>query len=110
MLAQSDRRGCAMGAALALAIDWLAVAACSIPPPCASASNRPLQAATKAATLEVAAGIAIDNTVSRAVQFGARQLLSQHRGLWDLLKSRAEIRDAIDLAPAGRFAYRLIQY
>jgi len=95
MLAQSDRRGCAMGAALALAIDWLAVRRLldsaalrvGIEPP---ASKLP----TKAATLEVAAGIAIDNTVSRAVQFGARQLLSQHRGLWDLLKSRAEIRDA----------------
>ena len=30
--------------------------------------------------------------VERAVHFGARQLLGQHRGLWDLLSARAAAR------------------
>jgi hypothetical protein len=93
MLAQSDRRGCAMGAALTLVLDWwairrlldiaalrvgLAPAKCRLP--------------EKQDTLAVADAIASDENASRAVQFGTRQLLSQHRGLWDLLAARAAIR------------------
>ena len=32
MLAQSDRAGCATGAAIALVLDWRAIRACSMPP------------------------------------------------------------------------------
>lgn len=93
MLAQSDRRGCAMGAALALVLDWRAVRhvldmaairaglephSCTLP--------------ERSATLEVARTIGGDEAVDRAIQFGARQLLSQHRGLWDLLAARADLR------------------
>ena len=46
----------------------------------------------RAATLEVARAIGGDDVVDRAIQFGARQLLNQHRGLWDLLAARADIR------------------
>lgn len=93
MLAQSDRRGCAMGAALTLAIDWLAIRhlldATAIrvgiePPAC--------RLPTRSDSLAVAREIATDEAAARAIQFGARQLLSQHRGLFDLLKARAEIR------------------
>ena len=93
MLAQSDRRGCAMGAAIALVLDWRAVRhgldmtairvgmepySCDLP--------------DRATTLDMARAMSGDTAIERAMQFGARQLLSQHRGLWDLLQARAEIR------------------
>jgi len=93
MLAQSDRRGCAMGAAMALVLDWRAVRhvldmaalragiepqACALP--------------DRSATLDVARAIGGDDAIDRAIQFGARQLLNQHRGLWDLLAARADVR------------------
>lgn len=93
MLAQSDRRGCAMGAAIALALDWRAVrklldmAAIRVgiePKLCLLPSED--------ATLSVARTISDGDSVVRAVQFGGRQLLSQHRGLWDLLQARAAVR------------------
>lgn len=93
MLAQSDRRGCAMGAAIALVLDWRAVRhgldvaairvglepyACELP--------------DRAETIALARTIGGDSATDRAIQFGARQLLTQQRGLWDLLKARAEMR------------------
>lgn len=94
MLAQSDRRGCAMGAAIALVLDWQAVRSLldvaairsGIEP---SQSQLPLAPET----LAVADAIAMeDDSVARAMQFGARQMLRQHRGLWDLLQARASVR------------------
>mgnify|MGYP003582232042 CR=1 FL=1 len=97
MLAQSDRRGCAMGAAIALVLDWRAVRhildiaairvglephVCDLP--------------DRAATLEVAREIGGDDAIDRAILFGARQLLNQHRGLWDVLQARAKIRTGKD--------------
>lgn len=93
MLSQSDRRGCAMGAALTLVLDWVGVrhlldraairagiepSKCALPP--------------VEDTLSVARAIAIDEASARAIQFGARQLLNQHRGLWALMQARASIR------------------
>ena len=43
-------------------------------------------------TLDVARAIGGDPAVDRAIQFGMRQLLAQHRGLWDVLEARAAIR------------------
>ncbi len=93
MLAQSDRRGCAMGAAMALVLDWRAVrhvldmaaVRAGIEPYSCTLPDR-------AATLEVARAIGRDEQISRAIHFGARQLLAQHRGLWDLLQARANLR------------------
>lgn len=93
MLAQSDRRGCAMGAAIALVIDWCAVrkiletAALRV-----GIEPRPSLMPTHAVTLAVADALGSDEATMRALQFGARQLLGQHRGLWDLLQARASIR------------------
>lgn len=93
MLSQSDRRGCAMGAALTLVLDWTgvrylldkaAIRAGVEPHKCTLPSRED--------TLEVARAIAVDEASSRAVQFGARQLLNQHRGLWALMQARASIR------------------
>jgi hypothetical protein len=96
MLAQSDRNGCAAGAAIALALDWnvirvvLDVAAerlgiepvASLLPPTAE-------------TATIVAALAQESPTERAMMFGARQLLAQHRGLWDLLDARASARAAI---------------
>ena len=89
MLAQSDRNGCALGAALALVLDWQAVRDVlntagrrfSVDAP---VSNLPADAPT----LELAAQAALSPSVERAISFGAQQILAQHRGLWDLLEAR----------------------
>jgi hypothetical protein len=93
MLAQSDRRGCALGAATTLVIEWQAIRAllsegaarlgmdlpaCKLPDP----EN----------TLMMIDSLPEPDRLTRAVQFGAAQLLGQHRGLWDLLSARAAIR------------------
>lgn len=95
MLARSDRAGCAIGAALAFVLDWAAVrtvldgcaARLALPPATdfdeAVARARALLAATVAGP-----------AVARAMTFGAQQMLAQHRGLWQLLESRAAARGA----------------
>lgn len=93
-LAQSERTGCALGAATALVSDWAAV--------------RPLldRAATRvgvevpacalpgeASVTEVLAIAAVGPAVERAIRFGSEQLLLQHRALFDLLEARCEARE-----------------
>lgn len=93
MLSRSDRAGVATGAAAALALDWPAVrgvlaraadAFGVAPPPLA------LPGAAETATVldQVAAGPAAE----RALLFGARALLAQHRAFWDLLEARSSAR------------------
>lgn len=93
MLAQSERGGCAIGAALALALDWIVVRGvldaasrrfgveappCGLPPALETAIVASMVGETAAS--------------ERAMLFGAQQLCAQHRGLWDLLEARAEAR------------------
>jgi hypothetical protein len=91
VLAQSDRRGCALGAALAFAIDWAAVRG-----PLDHAARRlgiepvPLGFGGEGDLRPVADGC----KEGRALLFGARQLALQQRGLWDLLEARAQARAA----------------
>ncbi len=93
MLAQSDRQGCALGAALALALDWHAVR-CVID----AAAKRfgvDLPASTLLPVTTLGAlGEASGATpaIERAILFGAQQIVTQHRGLWDLLETRASSR------------------
>ena len=94
MLAQSGRAGCAVGAAIALMLDWRAVrhvldAAAARAGFAAAPSALPADADT--ATL--AATLAADPAVERAMSFGAQQLLAQHRALWDLADARKSARD-----------------
>lgn len=93
MLAQSDRNGCALGAAVALVLDWqtirtvLDAAARRVsiePQPCLLPD-----ADRTGAMLMAAAG---SPAVERALSFGVQQLLAQHRGLWDLLEARQAAR------------------
>lgn len=92
-LARSERRGCALGAALGLAADWVSirtvldaaarrlgvdVAHCGLPDP--------------AESRRVAEAAAATPPVERALLFGAEQILVQHHGLWALLEAREQAR------------------
>jgi hypothetical protein len=96
MLAQSERIGCALGAAMAVVMDWAVV-------------RRALDAASQRFGIEPPAYAAPDPVltealadrfagtspaVGRALLFGARQILAQHHGLFDLLEARAQARAA----------------
>ena len=93
MLAQSERTGCALGAALALIADWSAVR-----PVLETAARRLSLDIDKSdlpgATVIASAIRGADNTAAadRAMLFGAQQIIAQHRGLWDLLEARSVAR------------------
>lgn len=94
-LVQSDRLGCAIGAAAALLLDWRAVRELLD----AAAERLGLEPAPDrlpddGATAMALGAIVNRPPVERAAMFGAQQLLAQHRGLWDLLEARAAARDA----------------
>jgi len=89
-LALSDRKGCALGAALAFAADWVPI-------------RIVVEAAAKKLGVEVAAtglgdpaelGAVADEArdTERALLFGAQQLALQHRAFWDLLEARQQAR------------------
>lgn len=93
MLAESDRHGCAVGAAIALTLDWrtirvlLDISAQRLDmnaPRCTLPDLRD--------TARLAGTIADSPAVERAMMFGAQQLIAQHSGLWDLLAARAASR------------------
>lgn len=95
MLARSDRAGCATGTALAFVLDWVAVRA--VLDGCAARLSLPEappfgDAAAEAS--ELLRTIVASPSVERAMAFGAQQMLAQHRGLWQLLESRAAARGA----------------
>ncbi len=92
-LAQSERNGTAIGAAIALVLDWrpirrvLDTAAQRF-----GIQSPPLDLPGVSDTLAVANAAAETPGAERAMAFGAQQLLVQHRGLWDLLESRESAR------------------
>lgn len=93
-LASSERRGCALGAALALVGDWYALR-----PLLDRIADRVGAAAPLLAlpALESPSGVlemldAQATSVKRAAIFGAEQMLLQHCGLFDLLEARASAR------------------
>jgi hypothetical protein len=93
MLAQSERQGCALGAAMAVVLDWGAIRLALD-----AAAQRygmeapPYSAADPDRIADVADAFAPDGAPQRALLFGAEQVLVQHYGLWDLLESRAAAR------------------
>jgi hypothetical protein len=95
-LAQSERRGCAIGTAAAIAADWSVMRKVM---DCAAIrfGMDPAQPwrAGEAASIEAAvAALGDDPAMRRALLFGAEQVAIQHRGLWDLLAARAGARSA----------------
>ncbi|QTD56162.1 DUF6975 family protein [Parasphingorhabdus cellanae] len=95
MLSQSDRNGCALGASFALVLDWQAVrplleqiaVKLGVEPRAAI-----LPSSEKTAALN--AELAESNIVERAINFGVDQILTQHRGLWQLLEARRNARNS----------------
>jgi hypothetical protein len=89
MLAQSDREGCAIGAAIALVLDWHGVrAALDIAAVRMSVDIIDCSLPGEDDAREIAALVATSPAIERAMTFGAQQLIGQHRGLWDLLEAR----------------------
>lgn len=96
MLARSDRAGCAIGAALAMVIDWRAFRrlldsaarrnAVDVPAPRLPAED---------AIVTIAAAPGAPAPVRRAMAFGAQQTFAQHRGLCDLIEARAVAREQL---------------
>ena len=87
MLARSERDGVALGAAVALVGDWVAIRAVL-----ARAADR--FGIELAPTILPATDALLTRSTApeRAIAFGAQQLLAQHRGLWSLLDARASAR------------------
>lgn len=95
-LAQSERRGCAIGAAAAVAADWCVVRQVM---DCAALrfgmdTAQPWRAGEAASIEAMVAALGDDPAMRRALLFGAEQVAIQHRGLWDLLAARAGARSA----------------
>ncbi|MBA2918475.1 hypothetical protein GON01_05745 [Sphingomonas sp. MAH-20] len=99
MLSQSERAGCALGAAFALALDWQAVRAV-LEAAARRASIAPGDCGLpgEEETRTVAMIVAETTSFERAMSFGAQQLLAQHRGLWDLLEARQQARQGLTLS------------
>ena len=95
-LARSERNGCALGAAIALVLDWAVI-------------RRALDAAAARFGVEtpdfaggdsgrliaLADRFATSGPAQRALLFGATQVFHQHYGLWDLLEARRQARAAV---------------
>ncbi|MGZ8283458.1 MAG: DUF6975 family protein [Allosphingosinicella sp.] len=92
-LAHSDRRGCALGAALAFAIDWSLVRGLLDSTARRLGVDIPVcRIAGEGELRPVAEIVGEDGASERAMLFGAQQLSLQHRGLWDLLEARQQAR------------------
>jgi hypothetical protein len=94
-LAQSERKGCAFGAALALTLDWAAIRRCLDAAATRFGVEAPIYAAADQGRIAAIADAYADTpSAQRALLFGAQQILVQHHGLWDLLEARREARAA----------------
>ncbi len=93
MLARSERRGCALGATVALIVDWQAIR-----PLLDRAAHRlglepdVCRLPTRETIEAILREVAVDPGTLRALNFGAEQVLVQHRGLFDLLDARQSAR------------------
>ncbi len=96
-LSQSDRQGCAIGAAFALVLDWITVReVLDLIGARTGLDVRPSSLPSSADTRQLAAELSTDRMIGRAIGFGASQMLQQHRQFWDMLDERAELRRAQD--------------
>jgi hypothetical protein len=93
MLAQSERRGCALGAAFAVVVDWGTIRVVLD----AAAQRFGLDAPVSRLCTTGEIGSLADASVTtpsheRALLFGADQIVLQHHGLWNLLEARQQAR------------------
>lgn len=92
-LASSERRGCALGAAMALVLDWTAIRSCLDAAAARLGVDSPAYAAAdRDSIVRLADDYGAPPPVQRALLFGAHQILVQHHGLWDLLEARQQAR------------------
>jgi hypothetical protein len=89
MLATSDRRGCAAGAAIAFILDWVETRPLLVQ----VAYNLGIDAMridfpSESECQQLAGILGADTAASRAMMFGAEQLLGQQRGLWRVIAAR----------------------
>lgn len=92
-LAQSERRGCALGATTALVADWPAVRTVLDRAATRMGVEVPAAALPDIASVVGVIERGVDGAAAeRALGFGAEQLLLQNRGLFDLLEVRASAR------------------
>lgn len=95
MLSQSERNGCATGAAMAVVLDWTAIRTVLDTAARRFGVESPAWPfADTAALSAIADAFAATAAIQRAMLFGAEQVAVQHFGLWDLLEARAQARDA----------------
>ena len=93
MLSQSDRSGCALGASLALILDWQSIR--SVLEQIAlklDVEPRQWPLPSVETTEALNAQLSQSPAMARAINFGVDQILSQHRGLWQLLEARRNVR------------------
>ena len=92
-LAKSERRGCALGAATALMVDWSSIRALLDRAADRMGVQKPaLTLPDEASIVRVIADGTDGMASERALGFGGEQLLLQNRGLLDLLEARAAAR------------------
>jgi uncharacterized protein DUF6975 len=93
MLAQSERNGCALGAAMALVVEWHTLrAALNAAAIRFGVDAPPIGLASIDEIRELADALGDDGALRRAMMFGAEQIALQHRGLCDLLDARQSAR------------------
>jgi hypothetical protein len=93
ILASSERRGCALGAAAALVGDWWPIRRLLDRAAARAGLDSPAPALPDEVSIIAAIEASSDTPASeRALAFGSEQLLLQHCGLFDLLEARSEAR------------------
>jgi len=94
-LATSERQGCALGAATALVTDWAVIRQILDRAAARAGLDHRLPALPEPSSIaQVVDSVAESIAASRALSFGADQLLLQHRALFDLLEARASARES----------------
>jgi hypothetical protein len=92
-LANSERNGCALGAATALVGDWWPIRRLLDRAASRLGTESPAPSLPdEASVIEVIERGTEAPASARALAFGGEQLLLQHRALFDLLEARAEAR------------------
>lgn len=94
-LAESERSGCALGAACALVADWRPIRRMLDRAGARCGLEGPADALPDSSSLIAVIGEAAKNpAAARAIAFGSEQMLLQHRALFTLLEARSEARVA----------------
>lgn len=93
MLAQSERSGCALGAAVAVVVDWDTIRGVLDAAAQRFGLDAPVMRLCTVAEVNALTEASITTpSLERALLFGADQIVLQHHGLWELLEARQQAR------------------